>query len=223
MPWALSPHMEPSPGNPSRALGVILSTMNRRRLGSLSLAAMAVVGGCSSTHRAAESPSSVTAPRAGSAQSIEVPARVLTPPPDVVDGIPLRRLAELVRSPAAAWSEPHPFNIRVAVGSDRAANALMGRDGTAYSEGTTTRAYVVALDGHFLCDPPACTASMPLVPSAALTKSSTTTTAAGAVPISTMLLAFDPNTLQQVGSFRVVNHKVDMTRLGRVYSLDRYS
>jgi hypothetical protein len=143
----------------------------------------------------------------------------------VVNGIPLRRLAELVRVPAAAWAEPHPFNIRAAVGSDRAANALMGRDGMTYNFGDPARAYVVALDGHFSCEPPRCEGSVIIGiqgPSGGLTQPPTTTTTPSAVPISTMLLTFGPKTLQEVGGFRVVDHEVDMNKLGRVYSLDRY-
>ena len=151
------------------------------------------------------------------------PKLVPTPPPDVVNGIPLRRLATLVRSPAAAWSEPHPFNIRAAVGSDRAANALMGQNGDTYNFGETARAYVVALDGHFSCEPPRCSTSGggPTGPQG-LTQSPTTTTTRSAVPVSTMLLTFAPKTLQEVGGFRVVGHEVDMNKLGRVYSLDQY-
>ena len=147
-----------------------------------------------------------------------------TPPPAVVNGIPLRQLAELVRAPAAAWSEPHPFNIRAAVGSDRAANALMGRDGMTYDYGETLRAYVVALDGHFTCEPPRCSTSIIGVqgPSAGPTQPPTTTTVPSVVPVSTMLLTFDPKTLQEVGGFRVVWHEVDMHKLGRVYPLDAY-
>jgi hypothetical protein len=37
-----------------------------------------------------------------------------------------------------------------------------------------------------------------------------------------MLLTFDPKTLQELGGFRVVDHEVDMNKLGRVYSLDGY-
>lgn len=145
-------------------------------------------------------------------------------PPDVLNGIPLRRLAELARAKAALWSERHPFNMRAAVGSDRAANALMGRDGATYNFGDPARAYVVALDGHFACDPPECSPSFgPVGPSGGLAESSTTTTAPSAVPVSTMLLTFDPKTLQEDGDFRLVGHDVDMYKLGRVYSLDPYS
>jgi len=37
-----------------------------------------------------------------------------------------------------------------------------------------------------------------------------------------MLLTFDPKTLQEGGGFRVVDHEVDMNKLGRVYSLNDY-
>ena len=107
------------------------------------------------------------------------------------------------------------------MGSDRAANALMGQNGDSYNFGDPTRAYVVALDGHFSCDPPKCEGSPgpPVPPGLA---QPTTTTGLSSVPISTMLLTFDPKTLQEVGGFRVVAHEVDMNKLGRVYSLDSY-
>ena len=115
---------------------------------------------------------------------------------------------------AAGWSEMHPVNIRVAVGSDRAANALMGRDGMTYEFGDTTRAYVVALDGHFACLPPKCVGSV--FPGAR-------PRATAAVSVSTMLLTVDPTALTQVGTQRVVTHGVDLSRLGKVYSLDGYT
>lgn len=59
-------------------------------------------------------------------------------------------------------------------------------------------------------------------PSEGPTQPTTTTTAPSVVPISTMLLTFDPKTLQELGGFRVVDHEVDMNKLGRVYSLDGY-
>jgi hypothetical protein len=100
----------------------------------------------------------------------------------------------------------------------------MGRDGMTYNFGETARAYVVALDGHFSCDPPRClTSDMGIQgPSEGLTPPPTTTTTPSAVPVSTMLLTFDPKTLQEVGGFRVVDHEVDMSKLGHVYSLDGY-
>jgi hypothetical protein len=132
---------------------------------------------------------------------------------DVVHGIPLRTLARLARAKAAGWSELHPVNMRVAVGSDRAANALMGRDGMTYKFGDTTRAYVVALDGHFACNPPKCVGSV--FPGAPPTTA--------VVSLSTLLLTFDPTALTEVGSLRVVTHDVDLSRLGKVYSLDHYT
>ena len=185
---------------------------------ALAAALALLVGGCSSD-RVASKPSTSVPP----ARSTSVTDATTTTPPAVVNGIPLRRLAELIRAPAAAWSESHAFNIRVAVGSDRAANELMGRDGESYSFGETARAYVVALDGHFSCEPPRCSTSEgPVGPSAGLTQSTTTTTLLSVVPISTMLLTFDPKTLHEVGGFRVVDHEVDMNKLGRVYALDPY-
>jgi hypothetical protein len=192
----------------------------QRRWASV-VAALIVVAGCSAT-AASKSASSVTRPRSTSLPSTTI-THTTTPLPDVVDGIPLRRLTELVRSPAAGWSEPHPFNIRVAVGSDRAANALMGRDGATYDYGDTARAYVVALDGHFACNPPGCVGSHgPVGPSAESAPPHVTTTVPSAVPVSTMVLTFDPKTLQGGGGLRVVGHEVDMNKLGRVYSLDPY-
>jgi len=93
-----------------------------------------------------------------------------------------------------------------------------------YNFGDPKRAYVVALDGHFSCEPPRClTSDMGIQgPSGGLTQPPTTTTTPSVVPISTMLLTFDPKTLQEVGGFRVVGHEVDMNKLGRVYSLDAY-
>ncbi|MGO9877014.1 MAG: hypothetical protein ACLPVY_24825 [Acidimicrobiia bacterium] len=182
-----------------------------------SVAALAVlVAGCSSARVVSVPPSRPTTLRHATTTT--------TQPPAVVNGIPLRRLAELVRAPAAAWGEPHPFNIRAAVGSDRAANNLMGRYGETYNFGETARAYVVALDGHFSCELPRCSPVSIGVqgPSEGPTQPPTTTTTPSAVPVSTMLLTFDPNTLQEVGGFRVVDHEVDMNKLGRVYSLDGY-
>jgi hypothetical protein len=99
----------------------------------------------------------------------------------------------------------------------------MGRDGATYNYGDTVRAYVIALDGHFSCEPPGCSPSFgPVGPTAALQQSPTTTTTSSVVPISTMLLTIDPKTLQEDGSFRLVDHEVDMNKLGRVYSLDGY-
>ena len=41
--------------------------------------------------------------------------------------------------------------MRVVIGSDRAANALMDTGGDTYNFGSTSRAYVIALTGHFEC------------------------------------------------------------------------
>jgi len=188
---------------------------------ALVVALAALVAGCSSVRVASKTSTSVPPSRSTPVTD----ATTATTPPAVVNGIPLRRLAELVRAPAAAWAEPHPFNIRAAVGSDRAANNLMGRYGETYDFGETVRAYVVALDGHFSCEPPRCEGSVVIGiqgPSGGLTQPPTTTTTPSAVPISTMLLTFDPKTLQEGGGFRVVDHEVDMNKLGRVYSLNDY-
>jgi hypothetical protein len=107
--------------------------------------------------------------------------------------------------------------MRVVIGSDRAANALMDQHGATYNFGSTSRAYVVALDGHFVCEPPACAQgsgfSFP-------TSATTTSTAASAVPVSTMVPTVDPKSLAVTG-LRVIDHKVDLTTLGREYSLGR--
>jgi hypothetical protein len=190
----------------------------RRRDCLFVVVALIVVAGCSST-ATSKSASSVTEARSTS-PPVTKTTDTTTPLPNVVNGIPLRRLTELVRSRAAAGAESHPFNIRVAVGSDRAANALMGRDGETYNFGDTARAYVVAFDGHFSCNPPRCSGSPMRV--VGITQSPTTTTVPSPVPVSTMLLTFDPKTLQEVGGLRVVVHEVDMNKLGRVYSLDGY-
>jgi hypothetical protein len=192
--------------------------LRRPALFALVTGVAVLVVSCSSA-RVASKPSTSVPP---SRSTTVTDATTTTQPPAVVNGIPLRRLAELVRAPAAAWSEPHPFHIRVAVGSDRAANNLMARYGETYTFGETTRAYVVALDGHFSCEPPRCSVSIGLVgPSGGLTQPPTTTTTPSVVPISTMLLTFYPKTLQEVGGLRV-GHEVDMNKLGRVYSLDGY-
>jgi hypothetical protein len=177
--------------------------------------------GCSSARVASKTASSVPSSRSTTVTATTSTTR----PPDMVNGIPLRRLAELARVTATVWSEPHPFNIRAAVGSDRAANALMGRDGATYNYGETLRAYVIALDGHFSCKPPRCEGTVVIGvqgPSGGLTLPPTTTTTPSPVPISTILLTIDPKTLQEDGSFRQVGHEVDMNKLGRVYLLDRY-
>jgi hypothetical protein len=192
----------------------------RRQLCLGGVAVALVVSGCSSAHLSSKTPAAGATPRS----TVFNPTKTGNAPPDVVDGIPLRRLAEVVRTPAANWSEPHPFNIRVAVGNDRAADALMGANGDTYDYGDTVRAYVVALDGHFSCNPPKCVGSEvgPVGPSAGVTQPTIATSTTSVVPISTMLLTFNSKTLLEDGSFRVVSHAVDMTRLGRVYSLDGY-
>jgi len=135
--------------------------------------------------------------------------------PAVVDGVPLARLAQIARTEALAWSEPRPWNVRAGIGSDRAANALQGRDGMTYDYGDTTTRYVVALDGHFSCGE--CGGSPLVAP-----PSTSSTTATTAVPVATMVLTVDPTTVTRDSSFRLVDHEVDMSTLGKVYSLDAY-
>lgn len=185
--------------------------MTHARTTCVMLGALGLVAGCSTTARP------TTAVQAVASSSTTSPPHRAA---DVVDGIPLRRLANLARAEAATWSEAHPFRMRVALGSDRAANVLMGRDGMTYNYGDTSHAYVVALDGHFACNPPKCAAAVPAVP-ANLTPASTETTEP--IPVSTMVLTFDPRTLAPDGGLRVVAHEVDLSQLGKVYSLDPYT
>jgi hypothetical protein len=131
-----------------------------------------------------------------------------------VGGIPLPRLAHLARSEAATWSETHPFNLRVALGSDRAANALMGQHAMTYNFGSLSRAYVVVLDGRFSCRAPRCEVSVFAVTPLA----TTTSTVASGVPVSTMVLTVDPVTLELTG-LRVIDHQVDLSVLGKTYPL----
>ena len=58
------------------------------------------------------------------------PAPASTPHPrglaPVLDGVTLLRLAEIAETVSLAWSEPRPWDVRAALGSERAANALTG-------------------------------------------------------------------------------------------------
>ena len=90
--------------------------------------------------------------------------------------------------------------------------------GGTYDFGGTARAYVVAFDGRFTCNPPAC--DVPSMRIDGVTQSRTSTSEPSRVPVSTIVLSFDPKTLQEGGGLRVVDHEVDMSKLGRVHSLD---
>jgi len=158
--------------------------------------------------------------RRGSTASAQIAAPTWTTVlPDVVDGIPLRELADQARAIAAGWSELHPWNMRAAMGNAYLAHSLEDVDGMTYHYGSTTPAYVVALDGRFTCQPPACAGSEPS--RGVQTCQPTTTTSPSPVPISTMVFTVD---IGAVGDrvLIVMNHEADMTGLGRVYPLDGY-
>ena len=127
----------------------------------------------------------------------------------VADGETLLHLAEIARTVSLAWSEPRPWDVRAAMGSERAANALAGRDGMTYDYGSTARRWVVALDGRFQCRPPSCAIS-----DTPLGNSPPTTTGGGSVPVSTIVIAVDPATLQPDPYLEMVDHSVDMATLG---------
>jgi hypothetical protein len=155
-------------------------------------------------------------PRASPAPASRVTTRVAIPP-EVVDGIPLRRIADGARSMAAMWSEPHPWKIRTAIGSALQANSL-GDIGTAtYHFGDIAPQYVVALDGRFMCLPPACAEPSP--PESAGVKQRPIPSP---VPVSTMVFTIQITPGRGGGVLSVWNHEVDMSRLGKVYSLDEY-
>lgn len=62
----------------------------------------------------------------------------------VIDESTLRRLAAIAQSAAARWSEPHPWGVRVALGSQSGAEAI----GVAFAYGETSPRPVYALEGY---------------------------------------------------------------------------
>lgn len=182
-----------------------------RRIGGTAVAVLALAG-CGGP---------VTLSAGHSAPSRESTRSSTASLPEVVDGVPLARLAQVAMSESQAFSEPRPWDVRAAIGSDRAANALQGRDGMTYDFGDTSTKYVVALDGQFRCGA-GCSGSQ-FTSSASASPTTTTTVVPTTVfATSTMVLTVDPATVSLDGSFRLVDHEVDMASLGRVYSLDPY-
>lgn len=138
--------------------------------------------------------------------------------PPVVEGVPVMRLAKIAEQVSLFWSEPRPWDVRAALGSDRAANALAGRDGMTYNYDSTARRWVISLEGRFECRPPSC--SIPQTPLAG--KTIPTPSRSGPVAVRTMILTVDPATMRLDGSFRLVNHSVDIAKLGHVWPLGTY-
>jgi hypothetical protein len=135
-----------------------------------------------------------------------------------VDGIPAARFIAIARAAALGYSERHPWNIRVAIGSDHGAHALADRGGMTYNYGSTAPVYVLAFDGHFRCDA-SCADSTPEFAMPGSTRASTSTTVALPAPISTMVLTLDIRTLHEDGNFETVSHPIVMRSLGRVWQL----
>jgi hypothetical protein len=132
----------------------------------------------------------------------------------VIDETTLRKLAGVAQSQAIKWSEPHPRNIRVALGTQSAAEAI----GVTFGFGESSPRFVIALDGRFVCRPPTCATSGGGGPN----PNPTTTTATTQPPVMTMLLTVDPSTLSPDLSVAVRYRDVDLSTLGRVYALDSY-
>ncbi len=130
----------------------------------------------------------------------------------VVTSSTLQRLAAIAQSAAANWSEPHPWDIRVALGTQGAAEAI----GVNFAYDESSPRFVIALDGRFVCRPPACATSGGGGPN----PEATITTATTQVPVMTMLLTVDPSTLNRDPSIDVQYRGIDMSTLGRVYALN---
>jgi hypothetical protein len=133
-----------------------------------------------------------------------------------VDGIPLRKLADMARDLAGGESEPHPWSLRAAVGSDYLAHSLEDVGDMTYDYGPTNPEYVVAMDGRFACNN--CGGSGSMFPSR---PSHATTTVTTTVPASTIVFTVTMD-LTNGGMFVDMNHEADMAKLGKVYSLDGY-
>jgi hypothetical protein len=189
------------------------------RLSAAVVGVVLITGGCTSQRATAirATPSATTTSITTRATTTSTAVTAL---PDVVDGVPLHRLADRARGLAAVWSEKHPWNIRAAVGSEYQANTLGDSGGATYHFGDKTNAeYVVALDGRFWCGPPLCSGSQPPPPPG---QTFPPPIAPNPIPVSTMLFTepITPNTGSS--SLAVMSHDADMALLGKVYQLDQY-
>ena len=132
----------------------------------------------------------------------------------VVTSSTLQRLAAIAQSAAATWSEPHPWDIRTALGGESKAQSL----GIPFLVGASSPRFVIALDGRFVCKLPACPTPSGGGPNPSVLSTAVTTQP----PVMTMLLTVDPSTLARDPSIGVQVQDVDMGTLGKVYILDEY-
>jgi hypothetical protein len=127
-----------------------------------------------------------------------------TAPPAIVEGVPLGQLALIAHAIADVYGESHPVNVRVAVGSEQAADRLIVNGTSAYNFGTTAPAYVLAMDGNFACAQHACSP------------------AARRQRATTIVLTLDRASFAPIGGTSFLRYSIDLAPLGRVYSLGAY-
>jgi len=124
-------------------------------------------------------------------------------------------LAQIAQNAAIGWSEPRPWDIRVALANQQAAAAI----GVDFAYRESSPRFLIALDGAFVCKTSSPCASYS---GGGPDPNPTTTTVPVKVPTTTMVLTVDPSTLTRDPYLSLLSHDIDMTSLGAVYRLDGY-
>ena len=173
--------------------------------------------GCGSSQAVRSTGAGATAATTNEPAAESTTTAVPMPVALAVNGVPAARFLAIARATSRAYLERHPWNIRVAIGSDRGAHALADRGGMTYNYGSTTPVWVLAFDGRFRCDAN-CRNSVS-IPAFPRTAQTTSTTAAHPTPVSTIVLTLHLGTLQEDGNFGWIDHPVMMKTLGKVWQL----